>query len=216
MSKALQLAVQKREITGKKVSQLYRADMVVGNIFSKGKDSTNIQVGYEVMRKMYEEASFNHPIEISIDGGDKHLVLITEISTSPKTNKLQHVGFHEVRRDQKVQAEIPVELVGTSPAVLAGNIVIAIDNTILVEASPLDLPGHLEADATTLINPDDMIQAKDLKLPANVVLVDDESKVVYKVDVPRSQVETEEVSEADAVAKVLEASGVEKKVEETK
>lgn len=208
MSKTIALTVQKRETFGKKVNALRRQNIVVGNVFSKGKESTAIQVDYETMRKTVEHAGFNHPITLSIEGAGDHLVLVKEIERNPKTNRLDHIAFHEVRRDQKVEAEIPVELVGTSPAVLAGNIIITVDNTILVEASPLDLPDHLEADATTLAEPDDMVHAKDLKLPTNVVLADDPEKVVYKVEVPRSQIEEAvEVSEADAVAATLEASG---------
>jgi large subunit ribosomal protein L25 len=215
MSKTLEMAVQKREVTGKKVAALRRDGFVVGNIFSKGKESTAVQVEYELMRKTVEHAGFNQPINISIDGGSNHLVLIKEIDRDPRNNRLQHVAFHEVRKDQKVEAEVPVHLVGTSPAVLAGNIIVTIDNTILVEANPLTLPDHLEADATTLVEPDDYIQAKDLKMPEGVVLADEPEKVVYKVEVPRSQVEEEsEVSEADAVAATLQASGEEKPSEE--
>lgn len=216
MSKILHLKVEKREIMGKKVAGLRRQGLVVGNIFSKGKDSTAVQTDYEIMRKMVSEAGFNKPILISIDGGSDLLVLIKEIDRDPKTNRFHHIAFHEVRRDQKVEAEIPVELVGTSPAVLAGNIILRGDDTILVSANPLDLPEYLEADATTLIEETDVILARDLKLPANVELVDEGDKMVYKVEVPRSQVEeVEEQTEADAVAATLEASG-DNKEEETK
>ena len=207
MSKTLQLTVEKRGVVGKKVAALRRDGLVIGNIFSKGKVSTAIQADYEIMRKMVLQAGFNHPIDLEVDGG-KHLVLIKEITRDPKTNRLQHIAFHEVRRDQKVEAEVPVELIGTSPAVLAGNIIIRGDDTVLVSASPLDLPDHLEANAEALVEPDDVILARDLKLPANVELADEADKMVFKVEVPRSQVEEEAAeSEAEAVAATMEASG---------
>jgi|GEM_PF-2070401 len=209
MSKTLKLSVTKREVIGKKVAGLRRSGLVVGNIFSRGNASTAIQVDYEIMRKMVLAAGYNHPIDLTVEGEGDHLVLVKEITRDPKTNLLQHIAFHEVRRDEKVEAEVPVELIGTSPAVLAGNIILTVDNTILVSANPMSLPDHLEISAELLANPDDMIQAKDLKLPEGVELADDPDKVVYKVDVPRSQVEeeVEEASEADAVAATLEASG---------
>ncbi len=209
MSKTLKLSVTKREVIGKKVAGLRRSGLVVGNIFSRGNASTAIQVDYEIMRKMVLAAGYNHPIDLTVEGEGDHLVLVKEITRDPKTNLLQHISFHEVRRDEKVEAEVPVELIGTSPAVLAGNIILTVDNTILVSANPMSLPDHLEISAELLANPDDMIQAKDLKLPEGVELADDPDKVVYKVDVPRSQVEeeVEEASEADAVAATLEASG---------
>jgi large subunit ribosomal protein L25 len=208
MSKTLTLSVAKREIHGKKVAALRRSGLLVGNIFSRGNQSTSIQVDYEVMRKMVLEAGFNHPIDLNVEGEGTHLVLVKEVTRDPKTNRLQHIAFHEVRRDEKVEAEVPVELIGTSPAILAGNIVLTVDNTILVSANPMTLPDHLEVDAELLANPDDLVQAKDLKLPEGVELADDPDKVIYKVDVPRSQVEeVDETTEADAVAATLEASG---------
>jgi large subunit ribosomal protein L25 len=159
------------------------------------------------MRKMVEHAGFNHPVLLQVEGGDEHLVMIKSVDRDPRRNMIEHVGFHEVRRDQKVEAEVPVRLVGTSPAVLMGNIVLHVDDSILVSASPLDLPDHLDVDAALLAAEDDMVQAKDIVLPANVVLVDDGDKVVFRVDVPRSQVEgDDETSEADAVAATLSAS----------
>jgi large subunit ribosomal protein L25 len=206
MSKALHMSAAKREIVGKKVSQLRKAGFVVGNIFSKGNDSTAVQVEYEIMRKMVDKAGFNHPILLDVDG-EEHLVLIKSIERDPRKHMIEHVGFHEVRKDQKVEAEVPVELIGTSPAVLAGNIVLTVDNTIMVSANPMSLPDHLEVSAELLANPDDMIQAKDLVMPEGVELVDEPDKVVYRVDVPRSQVEESDTTEADAVAATLEASG---------
>jgi len=216
MSKTLKLSVTKREVVGKKVAALRRSGLLVGNIFSRGNASTAIQVDYEVMRKMVLQAGFNHTIDLTVEGEGDHLVLVKEITRDPRTNLLQHIAFHEVRRDEKVEAEVPVELIGTSPAVLAGNIILTVDNTILVSANPMSLPDHLEISAELLANPDDLIQAKDLKLPEGVELADDPDTVVFKVDVPRSQVEeeVEETTEADAVAATLEASGDKKSEEE--
>lgn len=212
MSKMLKLSVTKRDVVGKKVANLRREGLAIGNIFSRGNVSTAIQVDYEVMRKMVIEAGFNHPIDLTVEGAGDHLVLVKEITRDPKTNRFQHISFHEVRRDEKVEAEVPVILIGTSPAVLAGNIVLTVDNTILVSANPMSLPDHLEISAELLAEPDDLVQAKDLTLPEGVELVDDLDKVIFKVDVPRAQIEeeAEELSEADAVAATLEASGEEK------
>lgn len=208
MSKVLELSVTKRDVIGKKVAALRRDGLVIGNIFSRGNESTAVQVEYEVMRKMVEAAGFNHPINMKIEGEGEHLVLIKDIDRDPRTNRFHHIAFHEVRKDQKVEAEIPVEQVGTSPAVLAGNIILTLHDTVLVSANPMSLPDHFEVDIAALVEPDDNIQAKDLKLPEGVELVDDLETVLFKVDVPRSQVEeASETSEADAVAATLEASG---------
>lgn len=199
---SISLKVQKRDVFGKKVKRLYREGKVVGNLYGRGKDSIPVMVDYELMRKAVEVAGKNHPIELAVEGEKEHLVLIKNIDVDPAKGRYRHVEFHMVNRNEKVEAEVPVELVGTSPAVLAGNIVITLNDTVMVEAVPTNLPDHLEADAELLKNPDDMITLADIKLPANVTFVDEPDTPLFKVDVPRSQVEAEaeEISAADVPA----------------
>lgn len=201
---SIALTVQKRELFGKKVKQLYRDGKIIGNLYGKGKESQPIVGDYETMRKVLEEAGKNHPIELSVEGDGGHLVLVKHVDLDPVKGRIRHVEFHMVNRNQKVEAEVPVELVGTAPAVLAGNIVITLNDTVVVEAVPTNLPDHLEVSAELLSSPDDIITLADIKLPANVTLVDEPETPLFKVEVPRSQVEAEaeaeEISAADVPA----------------
>lgn len=98
---------------------------------------------------------------------------------------------------------MPVELVGTAPAVLAGNIILTLNDTVMVEAMPQNLPDHLEANAEALVEPDDIISVADLKVPKGVEMVTEAETPLFKVEVPRSQVEAEaEAEEAVSAADV--------------
>ncbi len=197
---SIELTVQKREVFGKKVKALYREGRIVGNIFGRGKESIAIDGDYETIRKIAMEAGKNHPIELKVEGGDNHLVLIQDIDIDPAKGRIRHIEFHEVNRNEKVQAEVPVELIGTAPAVLVGNIIITLNDTVVVESNPTNLPDHLEADAELLKEPDDIIQLSDIKVPANVELVTELDTPLFKVEVPRSQIEetSEEETEGSA------------------
>lgn len=202
---SISLNVQRREVFGKKVKKLYKKGKVVGNLYGRGKESISVIAEYEPMRKVIEEAGKNHAIELSIEGHDNHLVLIKNIDYDPVKGRARHVEFLIVNRNEKVEAEVPVELIGTSPAVLAGNIVITLNDVVLVEAVPTSLPDHLEASADLLKEPDDIITIADLKLPENVTFVDEPETPLFKVEVPRSQIEeeaepSEEISAADVPA----------------
>ena len=210
---SITLKVQKRELTGKKVKKLYREGKVIGNLYGRGKDSLAIMAEYESMRKAVEAAGKNHPIELTVEGEKDHLVLIKNIDFHPVKGTVRHVEFHMVNRNEKVEAEVPVELVGTSPAVLAGNIVITLNDTVVVEAVPTNLPDHLEANAELLKEPDDMITLADIKLPANVAFVDELTTPLFKVDVPRSQVEAEVEAEEVSAADVPSEHGAQAKEE---
>lgn len=211
---SISLKVQKREVFGKKVKKLYKEGKVIGNLYGRGKDSISVIADYEPMRKVIEEAGKNHAIELSVDGDTNHLVLIKNVDYDPVKGRARHVEFHMVNRNEKVEAEVPVELVGTSPAVLAGNIIITLNDTVLVEAVPTSLPDHLEANAELLKEADDTITIADLKLPVNVTFVDELETPLFKVEVPRSQIESEETEEISA-ADVPAEHGGDKKEEPT-
>lgn len=196
---SISIEVQKRDLLGKKVKTLYREGKVIGNLYGRGKESIPILADYEPMRKVIEQAGTNHAIEMTV-GKDSHLVLIKNVDQAPATGMIRHIEFHMVNKNEKVEAEVPVELVGTAPAVLAGNMVITLADTILVKASPTNLPDHLEIDAELLKEPEDIATIADVKLPSNVEVVDELSTPLFKVEVPRSQIESEseeEISAAD-------------------
>lgn len=189
---SITLKVEKREIFGKKVKQLYRDSKVIGNLYGKGKESLPIVGDYETIRKVVDHAGKNHPIELTIEGDkNDHLVLIKHVDVDPAKGRIRHVEFHMVNRNEKVEAEVPVEIIGTAPAVLAGNIIITMNDKVVVSATPTSLPDHLEVKAELLTNPDDIILASDITMPTGVELADEHDLPLFKVEVPRSQVEAE-------------------------
>lgn len=200
---SISLTVKKREIIGKKVKRLYREGQIVGNVYGRGQQSVPVLGEYEMVRKVAEEAGKNHAIELKIDGENDHLVLIKNVDREPNKGRIRHIEFQMVSRTEKVEAEVPVELVGTAPAVLAGNIILTLNDTVMVEAMPQNLPDHLEANAEALVEPDDIISVADLKVPKGVEMVTEAETPLFKVEVPRSQVEAEaEAEEAVSAADV--------------
>lgn len=189
---SITLKVEKRDIFGKKVKRLYKDSKVIGNLYGKGKESLPIVGDYETIRKVVDHAGKNHPIELTIEGDkNEHLVLIKHIDVDPAKGRIRHVEFHMVNRNEKVEAEVPVVIIGTAPAVLEGNIIITINDKVVVSATPTSLPDHLEVKAELLTNPEDMILASDITMPSGVSLANEPDLPLFKVEVPRSQVEAE-------------------------
>lgn len=213
---SIELTVKKREVFGKKVKSLYRDGRVIGNVFGRGKESIAIDGDYETIRKVVSEAGKNHPIELAIEGEGNHLVMVKDVDVDPAKGRIRHIEFHMVNRNEKVEAEVPVELVGTAPAVLVGNIIITLNDTIIVEANPGSLPDHLEANAELLKEPDDIITVADITIPSNVELITELETPLFKVEVPRSQIEEESTEEGEEAADVPAEHGGDADNEENK
>lgn len=194
---SIALSVKKREVFGNRVKSLYRDGLIIGNVFGRGQTSVAIEGDYETVRKVIVEAGKNHPIELKIEGEGDHLVLVKNVDVDPSKGRIRHLELQMVNRNEKVEAEVPVELIGTAPAVLAGNMVMTLNDTVMVSANPTSLPDHLEVNAELLVEPEDMITVANITVPTGVEIVTELDTPLFKVEVPRSQVEEVETQEGE-------------------
>ena len=110
-------------------------------------------------------------------------VLVHNLQVNPKSDEPVHVDFLQVDLKAKVSAEVPVELVGESPAEKQGiGTVVQQINEIEVEALPTDLPEKFEVNVEGLSEVDQAIYVKDLKVDrTKVELKSDPEAIVAKV-----------------------------------
>ncbi len=194
----LKLALNKRELTGKKAKKLIADGMVLGNVFGKGQESISVMAPRKELVRVIEAAGKNHPIELEIDG-KQTLALVSEVDRNNITQELHHVSFHTVKRGEKVQAEVPLHQVGDAPALRTGKIIITLLDAVEVEADPTKLPDHFDVDISGLEEVGDTVSVSDIKIVADVEILMDTEAPIAKVDIPRAQVEDEDAEdEAEA------------------
>lgn len=171
---AVLLALEPREVTGKKVKRLRKEGLVPAVIHDHGKDSVNVQADYQAAHQAYLAAGKHHPVEIAANG-KKYTALIKSVTFDPKYNSLTHIVFNAVKANEKVEAEIPVhpryaEGNDVSPAERASLIVLTNLETVQVKALPKDLPDVFEYDGEKLAEVGDHITVADLIIPEGVEL----------------------------------------------
>lgn len=189
------LKADKRELQGRKVRRLRNDGLVPANLYGKGIESVSIQINEKILKGVINEAGETHIIDLEV-GGKGHPVLVSNVQIHPLTGETLHVDFRQVNLKEKIEAAVPVELIGESPAEKAGNTVVIMIDEIEVEALPADLPEKFEIDATTLTEVDQVIYVKDLKVDTTKVqVITDAEAIVIKVEAPQK----EEVIEAPVV-----------------
>ncbi|HUE75478.1 MAG TPA: hypothetical protein VMP10_01520, partial [Chloroflexota bacterium] len=88
--------------------------------------------------------------------------------------------------------EVPISLIGESPAAQRSDIVfLQGTRTLTVESLPGDLPQSIVVDISGLVEDNQSIFAGDITLPPNVTLVTSPEEMVVKVQPPRVAVEEE-------------------------
>lgn len=191
----MKLDVKSRTLTGKKVSQLRKQNIIPGVIYGKHTDKAIlVSCDKNSFLKLFKRAGHSTPITIQWDWLDQ-LALIHEIQVDPVTDMLNHIDFLAVSRDEKVTADIPVILVWESSIekLWEGKIQLLKD-TIEVEAYPQDLPREIKIDISKIQKMSDVIFVKDLDIWSKAEIVEDQEQAIITV-----MSFTEEVEETPVV-----------------
>jgi large subunit ribosomal protein L25 len=182
------LTLDARTVTGKAVKHLRRDGVVPAVIHDHGKDSILVQGDRQVMLKAYMAAGKHHPIALKADGKN-YTALIKTIDFEPKKHGLRHIVFGAVKANEKVEAEVPIQAKyaegnEASPAERAGLIVISNISTVIVEATPANLPDMLTYDAEKLVEVGDHATIAELVVPHGVEIKSEPEAVIATVYEP--------------------------------
>lgn len=184
------LKAESRKVTGRKVKNLRKEGILPGNVYGKKVKSESLQVNLKDFEKVYKEVGETGLIRLEIEKEkEPRPVLIHSVQMHPVTDESIHVDFLQVDLKEKVTAEVPVELIGESPAEKQGlGTVVLMFNEIEVEALPADLPEKFEVDKATLTEVDQTILVKDLKVDKNKVEIKaGGDEIVVKVEPPQKE-----------------------------
>ena len=112
MGEKVELTVQLRDITGKKVHALRRDGIVPGVVYGHGFPSKSVMAEDISITKVVKRAGRRQPVELTIDG-KKQLAMIKATDVDPVKNRLRHVAFMTIKQNEEVETEIPVVEVGS-------------------------------------------------------------------------------------------------------
>lgn len=204
------LKADKRSLEGRKVKKLRKEGILPGNVYGKKTKSQSVQVNLKDFEKTYKEIGETGLLSLQI-GNDERPVLIHNLQLNPVTDEPVHVDFLQVDLKEKVEADIPVELIGESPAEKqALGTVVQYVNEIKVEALPTDLPEKFEVNVESLTDVDQSVFVKDLKYDSGKIEIKgDLEAIVAKVEPPQKEevAPTPMPAEGEAVAGDITTEG---------
>lgn len=192
------VVLESREVVRKGLSGLRDEGKIPAVIHNHGQPSLHVMGGEMELGKIYRVAGKHHPLELQV-GDQKFLALIKDVHFNPVKRRMQHVVFQAIRRDEKVEAEIPIRLEGEVPAEKVGLMIMHQLDQVEVEALPKDLPDELVVDAGVLAELHDKITVADLKAPEGVTILTDAEHPIATVIEPRAHA-AEEAEAAEEAA----------------
>jgi large subunit ribosomal protein L25 len=196
-----ELQVAPRTVLGKKVAQLRRDGKTPANVFGHRIESAAVEADTVELTHLLRGITRNAIINLSVAGEPApRTVVIRDVTRDAVTGKLLHIDFYQVSMTEKMRADVPVVLVGTSDAVATyGGVLLQTLETVQVEALPNDIPTQFAADVSRLAQLEDALHVRDLDVDtAKVTLHTDLDVVVARVASPRLAAAEEEAAAAPA------------------
>jgi len=177
------LKSEKRDLFGRKVNRLRKEGKIPANVFGKKIKSEALTVDRKEFDEVYKKAGETQIVDLT-----GKPVLVTNVQVDPVSGDYLHVDFRQVDLTEKITAMVPVELEGESPAEKQNlGVVVQQVHEIEVEALPADLPEKIVVDQATLLEVDQAIYVKDLKIGSKVEVKTDGESIVVKVEPPQKE-----------------------------
>ncbi len=204
----LTLTAEKRDLKVE-VDTLRKAGKIPAVFYGPKEKSTPITISTKDFIKAFKQAGESSVIVLK-EGGNEHETLIYDVDVHPITGAPRHADFYVIEKGKKVKVNVPLTFEGVSPAVKdLGGILVKVLRELSIEASPKDLPHEVKVDISSLVELTSVIHAKDIKLPADVTLIEKADEIVASISEAKEEVE--EVKPIDMASIEVEKKGKEAK-----
>ena len=180
---------------GRKTDMLRAEGQVPAVLYGFDVQPTNIVVDRNAFVSVYSQAGESMVVDLEVDG-KVHPVLIAQIQRNPLNDFIVHADFRRVDPKRKIEAKIPLKLVGLAPAVkeLGGTLIQSLEE-VEVMSLPDALVHEITVDVSTLATFDNVVRVKDISIPEGIEVKTDAQQAVASVQPPRSE---EELAALDA------------------
>src|SRR6266700_3130975 len=202
MAKQVKLKAEPRATVGRSAVRKLKARGVIPAIIYGGKDKPlPLQVaGRDINAMMSHASGENILVELEIAGEkSSRTALVQEVQHSPVGGDIRHLDFHAISMDETIEAEVPLEPIGTANGVKNfGGLLEQSLRALTIECLPRDLPDRITVDISQL-NIGDSIHVRDIQLPSGVTAKVPVDLTAFSVLAPVVE-EEPVVAEAEAAA----------------
>lgn len=190
--KSVALKAHPRTLSRRKGAKAVRASgRIPAVIYGKHNPPQNLEVDVKEFDELVHRA---HTEVILVDlaiGGDANgsrLAIVQDVQHHPLYDTTLHIDFHEVKADELVTMEIPVESVGTPDGVKNGGGTLEhVRFKLKIRALPGNLPEQITVDVSAL-KVGQTLHIGEIVAPEGVELMGDKKIPVFAVAAPVAEV----------------------------
>ncbi|CAN5125313.1 50S ribosomal protein L25 [soil metagenome] len=195
------LNAEVRDTFGKKVNALRKDNILPANIYGKGFEPTAIKLNYLDFYHTFKKAGETTVVYVEVDGKTIP-TLISDIQIHPLSRKILHADLRKVDLKKKIEAYVPIVIIGESEAVdQKHGVLITQMDRISIEALPTNIPHEIEIDISVLKEIGDEITVAAIPKSTTYEVMEDPERVI--VSVTEHVEETIEVQTATEAPEIL-------------
>jgi large subunit ribosomal protein L25 len=195
----LSVVVRDGKSSKKELSALRNERRLPGVIYGGDKPPVQVALSEKELQAARKRGGANAVLHLEM-GKSVETVVVKALQRHPVNDRLVHADFQRISMTQKIEAKVPLRVVGEAPGVkTSGGILQHQLRELAIRALPKDIPQFLSVDISRL-EIGMHIEVKDLTVPAGIEVVDPADQRVVSVTAIKVVVE-------EAPATVLPAEG---------
>ncbi|HKZ71212.1 MAG TPA: 50S ribosomal protein L25 [Anaerolineales bacterium] len=208
------LAAEHRTAVRRGLGPLRRSGYLPAVLYGVSKTPMSIQLNSREASRIINRISGTVLVDLTLDGAT-HKTLLREVQRNFVTDEILHVDFYEVAMDRLMHVDIPVRLVGASPAVVTlGGVLVRGLADIEIECLPGDLIQEVSVDLGVLKQINESIHVSDLQVPSTIRILTHGDEQIARVTYASQEEVAAEKPEVAAEVEVVEKGKKEEEGEE--
>ncbi len=202
-----------RQERGKGPNRRIRQKGELPGVIYGQKDNVSFITSPIELNRILDKSGINSLIDLAIEGDSvpKRTVLLKEAQMHPYRDQWLHADFFEINLEEKLKVNVPIRLVGHSPAEKLGALVEHYVHEIEIKCLPGEIPEFVEVDMTA-VQMDQVIHISDVPVPDTAEVLDDPQTAVvsvHEVIVKEEKPADEEIPEGEEGAAPAEEAKTE-------
>lgn len=186
--KSVALKAQPRTLSRRKGSKAIRANgRIPAVIYGKHNPPQNLELDakeFDILVHKAHSEIILVDLTVAGDANGQRLALIQGVQHHPLSGQVLHVDFHEVKPEEKVSIEVPVEAVGTPEGVKTGGGTLEhVRFKLRIRALPANIPEQINVDVSAL-KVGQILHLGEVQAPEGVEIVGDAKVAVFAVAAP--------------------------------
>ncbi len=203
--KTIEIIGYKRANLGKSEAKKLRSEANVPCVLYGGDKQVHFYAPMILFRELiYTQDA--HFVNLNIEG-EEFKAIIQDVQFHPVSEIILHADFLQLFESKKIKMDVPVKLVGQSPAVIEGGVLIHKRRKLTVLSLPKNMPSHIDVDISKLVF-HHSVKVQDVDA-GDYEILDTKIASIAVVEIPRAlkAAEAEEAAEAaEAAAEGEEAT----------